>query len=103
MVGGKRIPIAELAKMIGSATNRSLRVYPIPDVVLRGVGRIVDVVGGYLPLDTTITGAATQYYTQMPPSDDTPSELELGITYRDPRETLFDTVSGLRQVGRLQA
>lgn len=37
-----------------------------------------------------------QYYTQMPGSDDTPSERELGITYRDPRETLADTVVSLR-------
>jgi dihydroflavonol-4-reductase len=42
-----------------------------------------------------------QYYTQMPHSDDSPSTLELGVTYRDPRETLRDTVSGLEQVGRL--
>jgi nucleoside-diphosphate-sugar epimerase len=101
MAGGKRIPIADLASMIGSAANRSLRVYPVPDIVLRRIGRVVDAVGGYLPFDTPMSEAAMQYYTQMPSSDDSPSELELGITYRDPRQTLVDTVSGLRQVGRL--
>jgi dihydroflavonol-4-reductase len=101
MAGGKRIPVDDLASMIGSAANRSLRVYPVPDTVLRTIGRVVDAIGGYLPFDTPITEAALQYYTQMPSSDDSPSELELGITYRDPRQTLTDTVSGLRQVGRL--
>jgi dihydroflavonol-4-reductase len=101
MAGGKRIPVDDLASMIGSAANRSLRVYPVPDTVLRTIGRVVEAVGGYLPFDTPITEAALQYYTQMPSSDDSPSELELGITYRDPRQTLTDTVSGLRQVGRL--
>ncbi|MGV0802994.1 oxidoreductase, partial [Mycolicibacterium elephantis] len=32
---------------------------------------------------------------------DSPSENELGITYRDPQETLADTVSGLRRLGRV--
>jgi dihydroflavonol-4-reductase len=36
-----------------------------------------------------------QYYTQMPESDDSPSERELGITYRDPRNTMADTVVAL--------
>jgi dihydroflavonol-4-reductase len=101
MAGGRRIAVAELASMIGAAANRSLRVYPIPDTLLRNIGGLADVVTRYLPLDTPVSAAAMQYFTQMPRSDDTPSTLELGITYRDPQETLRDTVSGLRKVGRL--
>ncbi|OBI51829.1 oxidoreductase [Mycobacterium kyorinense] len=99
--GGQRVPVGDLASMIGSAAGRPLRVYPLPDILLRGIGLAFDKVGGYLPFDTPISEAAMRYYTQMPPSDDTPSEQDLGITYRDPRETLADTFSGLRQVGRL--
>ncbi|KUH86131.1 MULTISPECIES: NAD-dependent epimerase/dehydratase family protein [unclassified Mycobacterium] len=101
MAGGKRVAIADLASMIGRAANRSLRVYPVPDTLLRNLGRVVDVAGPYLPLDAPVTGAAMQYYTQMPSSDDSPSEIELAISYRDPQETLADTVAGLRQVARL--
>ncbi|KUH92821.1 SDR family NAD(P)-dependent oxidoreductase [Mycobacterium sp. IS-3022] len=101
MAGGKRVGIADLASTIGRAANRSLRVYPVPDTLLRNLGRVVDVAGAYLPFDAPVTGAAMQYYTQMPSSDDSPSEIELTITYRDPQETLADTVAGLRQVGRL--
>jgi hypothetical protein len=101
MAGGRRIPVPELASMISDAAGRSLRVYPLPDPVLRTIGRLTDAVGRYLPFDTPVSEAAMQYYTQMPRSDDSPSELELGISYRDPRETLADTVSGLRRVGRL--
>ncbi|MGV0716038.1 NAD-dependent epimerase/dehydratase family protein [Mycolicibacterium sp. XJ662] len=101
MAGGKRVEIADLAAMIGRAADASLQVYPIPDVLLRNIGRVVDVIGPYLPFDAPVTGAAMQYYTQMPSCDDSPSEVELGITYRDPQETLADTVSGLREVGRL--
>lgn len=101
MAGGRRIPIADLTTMIGEVADRSLWVYPVPDSALRTIGRVMDAVGSRLRLDTTITAAGTMYYTQMPRSDDSPSERELGITYRDPRETLADTVTGLRHVGRL--
>ncbi|KKW66605.1 SDR family NAD(P)-dependent oxidoreductase [Mycolicibacterium elephantis] len=101
MAGGRRVEIADLASMIGRAAGVSLRVYPIPDVLLRNIGRVVDVVGPYLPFDAPMTAAAMQYYTQMPSCDDSPSENELGITYRDPQETLADTVSGLRRLGRV--
>ena len=37
-----------------------------------------------------------QYYTQMPASDDSPSERELGIKYRDPQETVADTLAAYR-------
>jgi len=37
----------------------------------------------------------------MPPSDDTPSQRDLGVTQRDPAETIADTVDGLRRVGRI--
>ena len=101
MAGGRRIPVKQLASMVSEATGRSLRAYPVPDRFLRGIGKTFDILGDRLPFETPITAASTQYYTQMPPSDDSPSEIELGITYRDPRETFADTVAGLRNVGRL--
>jgi hypothetical protein len=63
-------------------------------------GQVLDRLGPLLPFQTPFTEAAMQYYTQMPDSDDTPSERELGVTYRDPRITLADTVAGLRSLGR---
>jgi nucleoside-diphosphate-sugar epimerase len=101
MAGGKRVSVDELATMIGAAAGQSIAVLPVPDVALRSAGRLLDVIGPYLPFETPINSAAMQYYTQMPTSDDTPSEKELGIVARDPAETIADTLDGLRQVGRL--
>lgn len=101
MAGGQRVPVDTLASMIGAAAGRSLAVYPVPDVALRSAGRLLDVVGPFLPFETPINSAAMQYYTQMPESDDTPSRRDLGIIQRDPADTIADTVEGLRQVGRL--
>ncbi|BBA85957.1 oxidoreductase [Mycobacterium pseudoshottsii JCM 15466] len=95
MVGGHRIPVPELAKMLGQVAETPIVSVPIPDSVLRGAGSLLDLAGPYLPFDNPFTAAGMQYYTQMPDSDDSPSELELGVTYRDPRTTLADTVAAL--------
>ena len=101
MAGGRRITVSELASLMGAAAERSLLVFPIPDVALRSAGRVFDVVGPLLPFETPINSAAMQYYTQMPASDDGPAERDFGLVWRDPAETIADTVEGLRRVGRL--
>jgi dihydroflavonol-4-reductase len=100
MAGGRRVAVDRLASLIGAAADRNLLAVPFPDVGLRAVGRLFDVVGDYLPFETPINSAAMQYYTQMPSSDDSPAERDLGITHRDAAQTLADTVEGLRKVGR---
>ena len=96
MVGGHRVPVAELAEMLGQIAATPMLSVPVPDTVLRVAGRVLDVAGPYLPFDNPFTAAGMQYYTQMPESDDSPSEEELGITYRDPHTTLADTIAALR-------
>jgi nucleoside-diphosphate-sugar epimerase len=101
MVGGQRVPVNELASFISEAAGQTIAAVPVPDVALRSAGRLLDVIGPYLPFETPINSAAMQYYTQMPASDDEPGKRDLGVTQRDPGETIADTVTGLRQVGRL--
>lgn len=101
MAGGRRVPVSELASMIGNAAGQTVVALPVPDVALRSAGRLLDVVGPYLPFETPINSAAMQYYTQMPASDDAPSRRDFGLTQRDPAETIADTLEGLRHVGRL--
>lgn len=101
MAGGQRISVNRIASLIAAAANRDLNVYPVPDSALRALGRLFDVIGDQLPFETPINSAAMQYYTQMPPSDDSPSERDLGVTQRDAAETLAATVEALQRVGRL--
>jgi hypothetical protein len=81
--------------MLGQVADTAVVAVPIPDTALRVAGAVLDRAGRFLPFDTPITSAGMQYYTQMPASDDSPSERELGITYRDPYETIADTVAAL--------
>ena len=101
MAGGRRIAVDRLAFLLGAAAHRNLVVYPVPDVGLRVLGRLFDVIGDHLPFETPINSAAMQYYTQMPPADDSPAERDLGITQRDAAQTLADTIDGLQEVGRI--
>ena len=43
------------------ASDRNLVVFPVPDVGLRALGRLSDVIGDYLPFETPINSAAMQY------------------------------------------
>lgn len=96
MVGGHRVPVSDLAKLLGDVAGTPMVAVPVPDTFLRVAGTVLDLVGRYLPFANPLTAAGMQYYTQMPESDDSPSERELGIIYRDPRVTLADTVAGFR-------
>ncbi len=94
--GGHRVPPTELATMLGEVACTTMVAVPIPDTALRVAGAVLDKAGRFLPFDTPFTSAGMQYYTQIPASDDSPSEQELGITYRDPYETMADTIAALR-------
>jgi nucleoside-diphosphate-sugar epimerase len=100
MAGGHRVPVDELVKLLGEAGDKRVVNVPVPGAVLRVAGQIFDRLGPYLPNGAPFTEAGMQYFTQMPASDDSPSERDLGITYRDPRITLADTIAGLRELKR---
>lgn len=95
MAGGHRVPAAELATRLGEAADIAMFTLPIPDVALRTLGTVMDRAEEFLPVRTPFTAAGMQYYTQMPASDDTPSERELHIAYRDAATTIADTVASL--------
>ena len=95
--GGHRVSVSELAKMLGQIAATPVLAVPIPDTALRVAGAVLDRAGRFLPFDTPITSAGMQYYTQMPASDDSPSERELGVSYRDPYDTVADTVAALNR------
>lgn len=101
MAGGPRLTVSEIADVLTDVTGSTIRAVPVPDSLLRGLGQLIDSVDRFLPFDTPITEAGMQYYTQMPASDDEPSKRELGVEYRDSKETLADTVAGLREFGRI--
>ncbi len=96
MAGGHRVPAQRLADLLGAVSGSPMLALPVPDVALRWAGRLLDQAERILPISTPFTEAGMQYYTQMPASDDSPAERDLGVVFRDPRETLADTVAAIR-------
>ncbi|MGH9138781.1 MAG: NAD-dependent epimerase/dehydratase family protein [Acidimicrobiales bacterium] len=101
LCGGHRVTVPRLAEIFSELTGKRFRVLPVPDQLLRGFGQLADTITRFLPFETPMTAAAMQYYTQMPPSDDSPSERDFGIDYRDPLATIAATIDGLKAVGRV--
>lgn len=94
--GGHRVAAADLANLLGQVAETPMVAVPIPDTALRVAGAVLDRANRFLPFETPFTWAGMQYYTQMPASDDSPSERELGISYRDPQQTVADTFEAIR-------
>ncbi|QIK67819.1 SDR family NAD(P)-dependent oxidoreductase [Nocardioides sp. HDW12B] len=106
VAGGVHVRLSELVPMLAEASGRRLWQLPVPDGLLRAVGRAQDRVERVVPLErwglrTPLTAAAMEYYTRVPVPDNGPVERELGVTFRDPAVTLRDAVAGLRELGRL--
>jgi nucleoside-diphosphate-sugar epimerase len=103
MAGGHHLGAADLVRLFREVTGRHLLPLPIPGSALRALGRIVDTVSRVVHVETVLTEAAMQYYTQMPPSDDSPSKSDLGATFRSPIETAREAIAGLARVGRISS
>jgi hypothetical protein len=56
-----------------------------------------------VPFDTVFTAEAMQLLTLPAPSDDSLVRDDLGITYRDPHETIGAAVRSLYDAGRISA
>ncbi len=101
LCGGMFLPMRELAPILRRLTGRSLPILPIPGLVLREVGRLVDMATRVAPIETVFTRGAMEQFTRMTPSDDAAVHDDLGVTYRPVTETFSDTVAAMVAQGRL--
>jgi dihydroflavonol-4-reductase len=63
----------------------------------------VDVVRRVVPIETVFTAEAMELLTLAQPTDDSLVHDQLGISYRDPAESIEAMVRGLYRTGRLTA
>ncbi len=103
MCGGTTMSMAELGQLYRDLTGRRMPVVRSSAAGLRGLGRLVDAVGRYVPIDTIFTGEAMDMFTGWVPTDDHLTHDELGVAWREPGQTLAATVEGLVDAGRITA
>lgn len=101
VLGGHNPDTDELNRLLTAVGGREVRRIPMPGAVLRGVGRLNDVVMRVLPVDLSITGEGMQYLTRWPGSDDSAALDLLGRPLRPLRETVEDSVRWLVAEGHL--
>jgi dihydroflavonol-4-reductase len=102
VVGGRLVSWAGLATLLEQATGRELRKVRVPGSVLRGLGRVLDVVKRFRDVDLPITHEAMIFATQWPGADGSATTAATGIVDRPLEETLADTLRWLVATGRLR-
>jgi dihydroflavonol-4-reductase len=103
VAGGELIDMNEVGRLLRAATGRRMPVIPLPGVVFRGIGRIVDAIRTVVPFDTVYTAEAMDLLTLARPTDDSAVHDQLGVSYRPPAETIEAMVRALYDAGRLSA
>lgn len=101
MAGGRLVGLAEVVEVLREATGRRLLAVRSPGSLYRGLGRAMDGVRRVVPFDSVFTAEAMELLTLAKDTDDSAVHDDLGITYRDPRETLATSLRGLYTTGRL--
>ena len=102
-VGGQLVRLPELGAIIRQLTGRKFPVLPVPGAVFRGLGRTTDLLRRGVPFETVFTEEAMQALTLVRPTDDSAVEQDLGVSYRDPAETVAASLRALYDGGLLTA
>jgi dihydroflavonol-4-reductase len=103
VAGGELIDMHEVGRLLRSATGRRIPVIPLPGIVFRGLGRVVDLIRRVVPFNTVYTAEAMDLLTNARPTDDSAVHDQLGIYYRPAAETVEAMIRALYDAGRLTA
>lgn len=93
----------EFAELLDRAAGIRLPRMKMPGQLLRTLGRVGDALRNVMDIDAALSREATRMATQWVAFDGERTETELGIKFRDPVETLYDTVRWLAAKGHIPA
>jgi nucleoside-diphosphate-sugar epimerase len=101
VAGGHFLDWDELTTLLEETTGTTISRIRAPGWLLRLASRGMDVVGALTGRKMPITGEGIEIATRARPIEDSPRIAELGIAWRDPRETLHDLFQWYLDAGRL--
>ena len=102
LVAGFYMPWRRFADLLDQALGRPVRRVPCPGFLLRLAGRILDVLRYWLPIHFPLSHEAALIVTRFPHVDSGRLLQTTGMTFRDPLETLADTLGWLREQGHIK-
>jgi nucleoside-diphosphate-sugar epimerase len=103
VLGGRTLDTDQLNRTLAEVGGRKVRRIPMPAGMLRGMGKVNDLLMRVFPVDFAITGEGMDYLTRWEPCDDTLAMEVLGRPLRPAEETLADTARWLCEAGHLDA
>ncbi|MEZ0340468.1 NAD-dependent epimerase/dehydratase family protein [Mycobacterium sp. pV006] len=90
--GGQLLTFDEMIDALEAGLGRRVRRVKIAPGALRTFARFADAAGRFLPLTDGLSYEAAWLLTSATPTDDHTTTRELGITWRDPRQTIAESV-----------
>ena len=97
ILGGENITIKELADLCLKLVGRRTRIVALPNSLIRGLARASTKLRLPLPFNRSVVPYATRYWFV----DSSKAQRDLGISFRNARETLLPTITWLREAGHL--
>ena len=102
IASGRDLRWPEVADLLAELTGRRIRRVRVPGPLLRGFGRLGDQVKRVVPFEFPLTYEGMTTATRGPGVDAAATERELGVSCRDPRETLADTLRWMGEAGHVE-
>jgi len=101
-MGGTYFAWSDFADLLDEVIGQPLRRIKAPGRALQAAGRLGDLINRFISFEFPLSYEATWYATEWTPSDDSLVKKTLGFEYRDPRETLADSILWLSEAGHLK-
>jgi hypothetical protein len=74
----------------------------VPAPALRVTGRLLDLVRRVVPIELPLTAEAAAYITRWDPVPNSKTLSDMGVTFRDARQSIDDAVQWLKAAGHLE-
>jgi nucleoside-diphosphate-sugar epimerase len=100
LIGGRLVPMAELAEVLRRLTGRRIPLLPAPAPVMRGVGLLGDALAR-VGISQPITHEGMVTLTVGVRCDSTATTRDLGVEFRPVEETVADMLRWLHAEGHL--
>lgn len=101
IAGGHFLGWPDFADRLERLEGTRVRRLPAPRAMLMGAGKLLDIVRKVVPIEFPVTEEAMVYATNWHAVPSSPAIFDLGVRFRDPDETLGDSVAWLRRAGHI--
>ena len=101
LVAGTFLTWLEVANVVEATTGKRPRTIRFPAPVLRGFGRLLDLIRYVMPVKLPLSAEAAKFITKWDPVPNSKALETMGVEFRDVSESIGDAARWLREAGYL--